>query len=249
MDRPRMWNRCVPGNNAFEIDIGISITYFFRPHLLITSTRARTRKEVVLSPFLYLEGQTMVTLFFSPFEILNEAAEGIAATGLLFPLACLLVVIVIIVAHEGNRVSHLRKSKLSMAGKGVFEASRRGNGPLHSPGLDNRTISKAGPPIPMDRRRARRPKGNPVPIWIADQFRTAPPKEGTVLDRSLGGLLISAPDFAGVGTIFTVRPKDNSDLTSWYQIEVRYFRKKEDRWVLGCAFARKLLHNEVLIFG
>jgi hypothetical protein len=190
----------------------------------------------------------MLTLFLSRINFQFEPSEGGSTPGMLVPLAFLVVVIFIALACRGSQESHLRRATTPALAELILEGPGQGKA---SPSLDNVAIPKSGPPKKkaMERRTSRRRHGSPISLLIFDHSGTGTPKEGKVLDRSRGGLLIAAPDFAGVGTILKVRPKNAPEDISWFPIEVRHFRKKEDRWVLGCAFAHKLSDRELLIFG
>jgi hypothetical protein len=192
----------------------------------------------------------MVAFLFST-EIRFVATEGVNSTGFFVPLALLMAVICIAFASRGIQGGHFRRGKSVTLSHLVFQAPPLENGLSKKAAGILAGISKPSSPSikAMERRTSFRRKGNPLPILISDASGNAPPKEGTVLDRSLGGLLISAPDFAKVGITLSVRPKNASEDISWIQIDVRHCQKKQGRWLLGCAFSQKLASCEGLIFG
>ncbi|HEV3204254.1 MAG TPA: hypothetical protein VGY77_07720, partial [Gemmataceae bacterium] len=135
-----------------------------------------------------------------------EASEGVTTSGMLVPVAFLVVVVFVVLAYRGNQESQLQR----VTTPAIAELFLEGPGGNATPSLDNLTIPKSGPPKKkaMERRASRRRNDSPIPLLIFDQSGKGPPKEGKVLDRSRGGLMIAAPDFAGVGTMLKVRPKN-----------------------------------------
>jgi hypothetical protein len=95
----------------------------------------------------------------------------------------------------------------------------------------------------------KRRKGNPVDLQLRDSLGRGEPIAGQVLDRSRGGLLITADRPAQVGDILKVRPAKAPENVEWIQIEVRHCRLQDGRHFFGCAFKEKLPWSTLLLFG
>lgn len=171
--------------------------------------------------------------------------------GSIVPLLFLLALVGIVFGHQLKQEAPSQRKQLPSLSNLLPEAapaavpfsgtaSPAGNssGNAKRPGLTGR-----------ERRVAVRRGGNPLPVLLADPADTAAALEGTVLDRSRGGLLIASTERRGAGTILRVRPKDAPEDVDWMLIQVRHAQQKNDRWLLGCAFTRKMDWSELLLFG
>jgi CheY-like chemotaxis protein len=94
------------------------------------------------------------------------------------------------------------------------------------------------PPAGREQRRWPRREGNPVGVFVARPDRPGP-EQAFVLDRSPGGLCLSAPAEAEPGTVLHVRPVAGA-ATPWVPVEVRHRRPAEGRWAVGCQFAESV---------
>jgi hypothetical protein len=100
-----------------------------------------------------------------------------------------------------------------------------------------------------DKRVWLRREGNPVEVLIADGSAATGPISGSVLNRSRGGLLISAPQPATVGSFLHVRAVHAPENSGWVAIEIRHCGQRNDRWLLGCKFRQPLPWSVLLLFG
>jgi hypothetical protein len=104
-------------------------------------------------------------------------------------------------------------------------------------------------PAKREKRIASRRRGNPIPVQVRPKSAELPAIEGIVVDRSRGGLLLSLAEPVQVGTRFLVRTLNMPDNLAWIEIEARHARRKENRWLVGCAFGQELPWNVLLLFG
>jgi hypothetical protein len=100
----------------------------------------------------------------------------------------------------------------------------------------------------VERRSSPRHKVRQVKVLLSDVNAQAPPFEGWLLNRSLGGLGLSVPRSVESGTVLSVRQALGSEVTPWVRVEVRYCRMERGRWTLGCKFVDHLPSN-TLVFG
>jgi hypothetical protein len=100
-----------------------------------------------------------------------------------------------------------------------------------------------------ERRNALRRGGNPTPVLVTDQERTAEPFRAWVLDRSTGGLCLAVAEEVKPGTIFSVRAVNAPKTVPWVQVEVKSSREIDGNWELGCQFVKTPTWNVLLLFG
>src|SRR5262249_19266079 len=84
-----------------------------------------------------------------------------------------------------------------------------------------------------------RREGDLVEVLITRGKADAEPMMALVLNRSRGGLLISAPEAAEVGCPLYVRAVDAPAELDWVPIQIRYCRERDGRWLWGCKFMRE----------
>jgi len=94
-----------------------------------------------------------------------------------------------------------------------------------------------------------RREGNPIPILLTFSGNPSEAVPGVVLDRSTGGLGVSAPHDAEVGMLVLVRPVDAPEEVPWFTLEVRHTHPKGSQWFLGLKFENKLPWSQLLYFG
>jgi hypothetical protein len=104
-------------------------------------------------------------------------------------------------------------------------------------------------PKGADKRIAVRRGGEPVPVWVAESSDPKRALDGTVVDRSRGGLLLAVDEGAEVGSLRYVRAYHAPEELGWVPLEVRHCRKQNERWLLGCKFTQELPWNIILMFG
>jgi hypothetical protein len=100
-----------------------------------------------------------------------------------------------------------------------------------------------------ERRTNVRRSGMTVPVRVTTGGLRLDEMDGTVVDRSQGGLCLDLPEPAQVGQIFRLRSLLYDDMTPWVEVEVRSVRPHGDRWLVGCRFASPLPWGLLLLFG
>jgi hypothetical protein len=100
-----------------------------------------------------------------------------------------------------------------------------------------------------EKRAALRRQGNPVAVLISDAKAAATPYYGWVLDRSVGGLLLSVETAVAVGTVMSVRPTNAPETAPWVQVEVKHCQEEGRTWRLGCQFLKTPSWGVLLLFG
>jgi hypothetical protein len=102
---------------------------------------------------------------------------------------------------------------------------------------------------PTEQRKSFRRTGNPTMVYLAQPDCKDQPKQGWVLDRSMGGLCILVDDEVEAGTSLAVIPVNAPPMTPWVDIEVRSCRASHDGFELGCQFVRTPAWSILLMFG
>jgi hypothetical protein len=100
-----------------------------------------------------------------------------------------------------------------------------------------------------EKRAAPRRDGNPMPVLVRPKPASPEASEGTVLNRSRGGLLLSLAEPAPLGAAFLLRTSNMPDDLAWIEVEARNVRPKEDGYLVGCAFKHELPWGLLLFFG
>lgn len=98
------------------------------------------------------------------------------------------------------------------------------------------------------RRKTARGKGAPVRIFISDAEAKSEPFSAYVQNRSIGGLCVTLNQPVQVGTILSVRPAKELPENPWYQVEVKYCRKSDSGYEMGCQFLGRPNWNMLLTF-
>jgi hypothetical protein len=107
------------------------------------------------------------------------------------------------------------------------------------------------PPAPSasDARVAIRRSETSVPILILDPNDPDRPRNGFVVNRSLGGLGLALDDPVNVGTRLRLRPCDAPETTVWVEVEVRGCRRQGRSWEIGCQYVVMPSYNVMMLFG
>ena len=125
-----------------------------------------------------------------------------------------------------------------------------GTTPAQGKAPSKELTSKENPfKAPQERRTSVRREGNPVNILVTLPEASTEPMTAVIIDRSTGGLCLSVPQPVAAGQLLNVRSTIAPDTTPWIAVEVRHCRQKEDRWLIGCKFQRKLSWSELLFLG
>jgi hypothetical protein len=99
-----------------------------------------------------------------------------------------------------------------------------------------------------ERRRAPRRWGDPVQLSIWDGFAGTEPSRGWVVNRSPGGLGISAVQPATEGIVLQVRVAVAPDSMPWVMVVVRGCYPLAGRWILSCEFLQAPSKEILLLF-
>jgi hypothetical protein len=100
-----------------------------------------------------------------------------------------------------------------------------------------------------ERRGAFRRKGSAVTVKFTDEHQLQQPREGWVIDRSMGGLGLWSEKPVDVGTILKVRPDHAPELTPWIEVEVKSCNPHEGGWRVHCGFIKTPPYSVLLLFG
>ncbi len=100
-----------------------------------------------------------------------------------------------------------------------------------------------------ERRSSVRRLGKIIKVLVSDATAQAPPFQGWVCDRSMGGLCLAVPRQVEANMILSVRTVDADASMPWIQVEVKRCYPKEGRWELGCQFVRTPPYSQLLLFG
>jgi hypothetical protein len=92
----------------------------------------------------------------------------------------------------------------------------------------------------------RRPT-TPVPVVLCSRSAPAEAFSGEVLDYSPSGLTVEVKRAVAVGTLLTVRPRD--DGLSGIEARVANCSVHEDSWRLGCQFDHPHHFDDLRMFG
>lgn len=134
------------------------------------------------------------------------------------------------------------------------DRGRRAVATPHPDGLrpvrSHRTIAaNAGRTKHVERRTNVRRGGMTVPVRVTTGGLRLDEMDGTVVDRSQGGLCLDLPGPVQVGQVFRLRSLLYDDVTPWVEVEARSVRPGGAGWVVGCRFASPLPWGLLLLFG
>lgn len=140
------------------------------------------------------------------------------------------------------------RRKKSLSGDGAFGPSSLLQRPAEPQGL-----ASAGRAQPSqggkDKRRALRRGGNPIAVLMTDPLAPGDPVQGTIQNRSRGGLCLVVPHKLEVGQLLAVRTAAFPESLVSVQLRVRHCQPKGDGWRIGCQFVEELPWSIVLLFG
>ncbi len=108
-------------------------------------------------------------------------------------------------------------------------------------------------PVPAEgtseRRAALRRGGHPVTVDLHDPDELQPSHQGWVLDRSVTGLCLMAPNALPIGSIWKVRPCNAPQTTPPVRVEIKSCVSDGAEWKLGCCFEKTPNYAVLLMFG
>jgi hypothetical protein len=102
---------------------------------------------------------------------------------------------------------------------------------------------------PAERRASLRRDGNPIPISIQIDLAEPVVIDGTVLDRSRGGLCVSVACEIPEGKAIRLRPAGGDAGEQWIEVQIKRSRKRKNSWELGCQFTHEHDWGTLLKFG
>jgi len=123
--------------------------------------------------------------------------------------------------------------------------------PARSGAEPPRTPQKSSDPFLQgmgERRSAPRRGGGAITVVIARANARATRVQGSVTDRSLGGLGLAVPCPLGVGSIIKVRVAHVSEAIPWTPVRVKNCRPSRRQWIVGCEFIESVPSSVLLSF-
>jgi hypothetical protein len=87
-----------------------------------------------------------------------------------------------------------------------------------------------------ERRQSPRRWGDPIQVFIWDENPANQPARGWIVNRSTGGLGLSAAQPVLEGTLLSVRITVAPDTVPWTRLQVKSCMPATGRWILGCQF-------------
>jgi hypothetical protein len=99
-----------------------------------------------------------------------------------------------------------------------------------------------------ERRQSARRWGDPVQVSIGEEHPASEPTRGWIVNRSTGGLGLSAPLPALEGAILRVRITIAPDTIPWCPVQVRGCNPSAGRWILNCQFVEPPPREVLLMF-
>lgn len=100
-----------------------------------------------------------------------------------------------------------------------------------------------------EQRRSFRRGGNSIGLYYKYPGKEDGPGQASVVDRSMGGLCLMAPEAIPSGTILSIRPTNADDIVPWVEAEVCVCRPGDQCFKLGCRFVKTPPYSILLLFG
>jgi hypothetical protein len=160
---------------------------------------------------------------------------------------------------------HLRPRRKPAGDRPELDTATSGNAPPNNqvagaPSAPDGVASTARPrtqaggrakarPSTTDKRKHTRREGPPMPVLLCSDGDSGTPAQGSVVNRSRGGLGIVVAKSIPRGTIIRVRPVEAPEDVAWVQLEVRNCRYRRNEYYVGCRFLGEPAWNVVLLFG
>jgi hypothetical protein len=122
---------------------------------------------------------------------------------------------------------------------GILNLFRR-RAPLPAQSTADTVVSSSTTLLPrvsfVERRQAPRRWGDPVQVFIWDGNPANERSRGWIVNRSTGGLGLSAAQPVPEGTFLNVRVAVAQDSAEWTQLQLKSCTPSAGRWILGCQF-------------
>jgi hypothetical protein len=105
------------------------------------------------------------------------------------------------------------------------------------------------PKYAPEQRRSFRRGGNSIGLFYKYAGKDDGPGQASIVDRSMGGLCVMAPEAIPTGTILSIRPISADDIVPWVDAEVCACRPADNCFELGCRFVKTPPYSILLLFG
>jgi hypothetical protein len=99
-----------------------------------------------------------------------------------------------------------------------------------------------------ERRQSPRRWGDPIQVFLWDENPLQQPVRGWIVNRSTGGLGLSAAQPVLEGTLLSVRISIAPDTVPWTRVQVKSCIPSAGRWILGCQFIEPPPQEILLMF-
>lgn len=99
-----------------------------------------------------------------------------------------------------------------------------------------------------ERRQTPRRWGDPIQILLWDEFPGDEPARGWIVNRSTGGLGLSAAQPALEGALLSVRITIAPETIPWTRVQVKGCTPSAGRWILNCQFVETPPREVLLMF-
>ena len=130
---------------------------------------------------------------------------------------------------------------------GFFNLFRR-RGEFPSPPPADTIVSSASTLSFTERRHSPRRWGDPIQALLWDEYPATEPSRGWIVNRSTGGLGLSAARPALEGSLLSVRITVAPDTVPWTRVQVRGCNSSAGRWILNCQFLETPSREVLLLF-
>jgi hypothetical protein len=101
-----------------------------------------------------------------------------------------------------------------------------------------------------ERRTSLRRTGKHIKVLVSNAGTDAPPEQGYIVDRSLGGICFSFPRELPENSELNIRAVDASSDCPWIKVQVKRCEKGEEvDWEIGCQFVKTPTWASLLQFG
>jgi hypothetical protein len=130
---------------------------------------------------------------------------------------------------------------------GFFNLFRR-RAAFPPPAPSDAVVSSASTLSFTERRQAPRRWGDPIQTLIWDEYPSNEPARGWIVNRSTGGLGLSAARPALEGSILSVRITAALETVPWTRVQVKGANPSAGRWILNCQFLETPSREVLLMF-
>jgi hypothetical protein len=100
-----------------------------------------------------------------------------------------------------------------------------------------------------ERRAALRRGGHPITVDLHDPDELQPSQQGWVLDRSVSGLCLLAPNALPIDSFWKVRPCNAPQTMAPVRVEIKSCVADGAEWKIGCCFEKTPNYAVLLMFG